>query len=783
MDNVLRGNEGADILTGGDGQDVLIGGAGADTLTAGDGGDVLVGGAGADNLTAGDGDDIVHGHSISQSTIDSLLAANPNIIWNEETNSFYEHVSGSSATWWGTAKSAAEAKSLNGIAGHLVVITSSAEQDFLVDQFSSGVDIWIGGSDETVDGEWLWYGGPEDGLQFWSGLSDGSVVNNFYNNWHSSEPNNTSSIEDYLRLRDVYSYQWNDAVGTTTDYIIEWDAGLMSDDNAADIVDAGEGDDIIYGYGGADDLTAGGGNDLVIAGSGNDIIVGNAGQDALYGGSGDDTIDGGGSKDSLFGGSGDDNINGGGFNDVIYGGAGHDFLYDDKVGDDIIYGEAGDDYIRGGEDSDTIDGGDGIDILSYDESAQGVFVNLSTSSVDDSSMETDSHAYGDTISNFENVVGGNSRDVITGDSNSNILTGNGEADVLKGGAGQDILLADGDLTHFSTEDFEDGLSTGWTGITADTSEGGFGGILGRIGGTSGVQAAYKTYATGTADGVVITFDLLEIDSWDGEDLDIYIDDTSIVTMNLLSNDDDEIYSGEADLGSGKTVKYYTHPTATQHIGYANVNDFFKDQIHQISLFIENPDSTVKLGFAFNTDGVVGDESLGIDNIRVYTTDETDNAFDELDYSDDTAGVTVNLMTETASGGLAEGDIINGFEFVTGGSGNDTLTGIAGRDRVNGGAGDDVLYGTGGGDRITGGDGTDRLDYSGIVHSAVITLGTTSGSAVINGSRDIFTQIEEFVLSDNGDTITGGSWDDTIIAGAGSDTIDGGAGDYDLVSFA
>ena len=91
--------------------------------------------------------------------------------------------------------------------------------------------------------------------------------------------------------------------------------------------------------------------------------------------------------------------------------------------------------------------------------------------------------------------------------------------------------------------------------------------------------------------------------------------------------------------------------------------------------------------------------------------------DTLDYSENTVGVTVNLATNTASGGTAQGDTISGFENVVGGSGNDTLTlsntagladGGAGNDLLIGGTGNDTLIGGAGNDTLQGGAGNDTL---------------------------------------------------------------------------
>ncbi len=51
-----------------------------------------------------------------------------------------------------------------------------------------------------------------------------------------------------------------------------------------------------------------------------------------------------------------------------------------------------------------------------------------------------------------------------------------------------------------------------------------------------------------------------------------------------------------------------------------------------------------------------------------------DGIDLLNYRTDSTGVSVNLASNTASGGQAQGDSISGFEADFGGSGNETLNG-------------------------------------------------------------------------------------------------------------
>jgi len=95
--------------------------------------------------------------------------------------------------------------------------------------------------------------------------------------------------------------------------------------------------------------------------------------------------------------------------------------------------------LEGGEDADVLNGGDngaGGDTLSYASSDTGVTVNL------DDNTFSGGDAEGDTISNFENILGSANADTLTGDDFDNIIEGGAGADVLNGGdngAGGDTI--------------------------------------------------------------------------------------------------------------------------------------------------------------------------------------------------------------------------------------------------------------------------------------------------------------------------------------------------------
>ena len=92
---------------------------------------------------------------------------------------------------------------------------------------------------------------------------------------------------------------------------------------------------------------------------------------------------------------------------------------------DTLTGDDGDNIIEGGDGADTMDGGDGNDTLSYAGSSAGVNVNLLTGAA------SGGDADGDTISNFENLIGS---------AHDDILTGHDGDSVIDGGAGDDRLV-------------------------------------------------------------------------------------------------------------------------------------------------------------------------------------------------------------------------------------------------------------------------------------------------------------------------------------------------------
>ncbi len=140
--------------------------------------------------------------------------------------------------------------------------------------------------------------------------------------------------------------------------------------------------------------------------------------------------------------------------------------------------------------------------------------------------------------------------------------------------------------------------------------------------------------------------------------------------------------------------------------------------------------------------------------------------DTADYSQDTAGIVVDLAQGFAEGEGIGADELVSIEVVIGGSGDDILIGDAGDNRFVGGAGDD---------RLDGGAGFDTLDLSDATGPVVVdfSAGRVSGAGI---GTDSFRNIEKLLFGAGDDVVSGGHGDDAFDGGAGNDSLKGGAGD-------
>ena len=534
--------------------------------------------------------------------------------------------------------------------------------------------------------------------------------------------------------------------------------GLAGDDT---LIGGGGGNDTLSGGAGDDALNGGEGDDTLIGGAGADLLTGGPGGDTLsYAGSdgavdirlrhdhasgghaegdvyrdvehvtgsdhddrlgglhrpagasagGDNTLSGGGGDDEIYGGSGDDELNGDGGDDALYGG----------VGDDELDGGAGDDTLIGGPGKDEFIGGAGEDTVSYATARdEKVTVDLTwTASQSAADPNNPSHSDGDyfpTGHGVENVRGSPRGDTIHGDDGPNKLWGGAGADTLNARNGDDII---------------DG------GPGGDAIDGG---------------AHY-------AEEIVVPAET-RMEEMEGE----------IVTIVIRPG-----YTIPGRQGEGDTVTYENSDAGVRvslTTGRGEGGHAEGDRISNVEHLVGSghDDRLFGDGNANRLSGGAGDDKIvaglgddrveggaGADTMDGDAVSATESGYaaaqvnaDTLSYASSAGGVRIDLSSQyavaasaeqqrthyaTGSGGDAAGDKFRGFENVTGGMGNDRLTGDGwnniliggpGADRLDGGSpqsigtGTDARFGTD--DDVVTAPDTDTVSYAGSSAGVTITF--------------------------------------------------------------
>ena len=527
----------------------------------------------------------------------------------------------------------------------------------------------------------------------------------------------------------------------------------ITGDANANILDGGAGDDV---------LDAGDGDDTLIGGAGNDILTGGAGNNtASYRGTNStstaplgagvavpgvtgvtvnlslttaqDTLNAG--LDTL---TGIQNVIGSIFNDTLSGGADANVI-DGGDGADSILGGGGNDTLQGGGGNDTIDGGAGVDMISYAEATAAVAVNLSAAVISGGvlgQVATNRSAGGagvDVLSNVENVTGGSGNDILVGSAAANALAGGLGNDDLRGDGGNDTLSG---------------------GAGNDTLSGGAGNDT--LAGDAGNDVFSDGAGTKTMSG--------------GLGNDTYTVAAGDTVVELANEGDDSVLTALAT---------YTLTANVESLAYTGAGGF----------------SGTGNALANRITGGVGADSLaggdGNDTLIGGAANDTLNGGlgqDTASYAGTAGAVSVNLATGTATG-AAGTDTLVAIEDVTGGSGNDTLTGNASHSVRDGGAGHDTLAGGAGDDTYIVGslrdvvsenpnEGTDLIRTSIASYSLadkganVENLSYTGSAAFIGTGNDLNNMITGGV---GNDSLSGGLGNDTLSGGEGNDTLRGGAG--------
>lgn len=736
---ILKSGNLADVITmansgvlstiyAGAGNDIITGGSQVDTIFGEAGNDTLRGGGGADQLFGGDGDDL-----------------------------FYGNIDGDVITGGETSEVNGDTIDFSDVATNLVIDMTTGSVNTNASTFSEIENITGGSGDDTIYGDSsanTLKGGAGNDTIFTSAGVDSIDGGSGNGDWIDFSAITSTPININLSTQKII----NDGYGNTETII------------NVENINAGSGNDTLYGDGMANIIQ---GND------GDDTLFGNDGSDTLYGGAGNDSLDGGADNDTLYGGIG---------NDILVGGAGNDSL-DGGDGDDSFIGGAGNDIFVGG---------DGIDIADYRNATAKIVIAPDATNGNLLSTGTLSTSEGtDTISDDVEIIYGSNGfgDTMSGNDNANTLYGWGGNDILSGGAGDDVIYGG------------DGNDTIAGGLGADTLSGG---NVGSASGTDTVDYSADTAAVtvNLSSGLTINGVAQNSALDGGGSLDsvtnFYKVLGSAYNDTLIGNSGSDYLQGNAGddwfvMTTGNdTIDGGTHGPLGDTIDFAQIGG-------SVIVNLANNNATGSAGVDYitgieNITATLYDDTLTGDGNRNSIVGRTGNdiiyagAGADLIYGDDNTN-------GSATGGLEMGnDIIfgeagndtiyggKGDDSLYGGDDNDTLYGGEGNDFLEGNAGTNTLYGNEGNDyfrvhegndTIIGGDGIDTVSYYYAGASVSVDISNTTSNQSTGGGgvdRFIAEDIENLEGSNNyDDTLIGNSLANSIHGYGSNDTIYGNAG--------
>ena len=408
-------------------------------------------------------------------------------------------------------------------------------------------------------------------------------------------------------------------------------------------------------------------------------ITGTEKADKLTGTDAGEKIDGAGGDDELKGGSGNDDLKGGGGNDLLVGGSG----------------------------ADTLSGGAGDDTISYEDSEEGVTINLLTGTAKGGDADGDEIVDNDKKDDrVENVQGSMYDDRLTGNDEANKLWGLDGNDELNGGGGGDILSGG------AGDDALDG------GDDNDTLEGGAG--ADELTGGKGMNTA--SYENSEM-GVTVRLHASKAMGGDAEG------DTfgGMVTVKYTDEDGDP---------QGENLPDIVKLTGSAHDDILAGD--FRDNV------IEGGAGNDRLyGGPGGGDGK-GDDS-NVDTLRGEAGD------------DKLYGGAGNDMLEGGAGS----------DVLWGGPGKDTYEGGAGDDTIHADKYDVMMIDGDDKDDATENGKNDTVSYAKLEEGVIRSLGETTEE---NDVTFTINNVENIIGSQGVDTLTGDEEDNIIEGGESGDTL-------------
>ncbi len=281
-----------------------------------------------------------------------------------------------------------------------------------------------------------------------------------------------------------------------------------------------------------------------------------------------------------------------------------------------------------------------------------------------------------------------------------------------------------------------------------------------------------------------------------------------VTVTVSTNGGAVLNLGTFPMNSSLTIDGRGGADSVRIVGTAGADTITVNSpsltVNGASLILSSIENRTLVGAAgsdiykFDADSVLGH----------FTLDEASGGTDTIDLAfTTTVGLSLNL-------GIASTQVVHPtnlslnlrsastFENVTGGSGNDLLTGNGLTNVLGGGNGNDTMNGAGGNDTLVGGNGNDTyifttakafeadtvtetagagidtISFSAITTPVTLSLGTGAVQAA-HTNRTVrlnsTTQFENVAGGSSNDRLTGNSVANTLIGNGGNDTLLGSGG--------
>ncbi|WP_158219891.1 calcium-binding protein [Ideonella sp. A 288] len=747
------------VVQGSTSADAMVGSTAAETLRGNAGNDTLDGGAGNDTAdyrlaTAGVLANLATGSSAGPDGADLLL----NI----------EHLAGT-LTFGDTLIGNAGANRLDGLGGN--------------DSLSGGDgnDTLIAGTgNDTLDGGFD-LGGTGDTVVF---LAD-------FANYTLTRPNATDVVlanaatQEHVVLRNVESLQFTDGTQSIVQLLGNVPTAFndpLEGDEDDNLIDGLAGADIIRGFGGNDTLSGGPGIDTLVGGEGDDRFVLDVVADFVV----EEALGGTDTVELAFTAPGvytlRDHVENATVNalpTVAVGVVGNAL-------DNVISGSSGANNLSGGLGNDTLDGGPGVDTMAGGAGNDRYLLSVPTDVVNETAPGSDgidtvvlafsapgAYSLPASVENAE-VIGLASRAIaVNGNALASVMQGHDGNNSLTGAAGDDTFVASAGV---------------------DTVVGGLGNDLLQLPGTAIEYAIARpsltqTVITGPIGRVVLTeVERVQFGAAPAVTLAslIALIGTPVAdTLTGFETDDVIFGGGGADSVSGGDGA----DTLTGEIGNDTLvggpgNDLLDagegsdtylynlgsglDVIEQNDTLAASID-TLQFGAGIAQADVSFERwGFGVDDLVVNVTAGGDTGqviIVGFFQGDLIRAGTVDQIRLSPTGVITQAQMAAGAVSFDGG--NHVFVGLAANDTINGSVVPAVaewIFGGGGNDSLSGLNGDDTL-FGG------------SGNDTLHGGSSFF------VLAgvDGADLLAGGDGADVLIGGSGNDTLSGGAGS-DVYSF-